>query len=222
MGEARPEGEAYGRFDSGSCPKRDLVQLQAASFQPRREREQGQSSVTPLNDASVRVVVTYCSVERHRAEILGRALATRSDQPSVSRMVLVSTQAVSVDRDITSEYQVRTLAGSMVAPKRRGMPASLVANRLAAKATATAGIRMPEREGSSPSGDDRCGGKRVRPHRPSLIPYCGWGQRGEVSLPLKRATADVAVSLVASGMAGDRDSRNFEITVGSFPTVGTD
>ena len=33
---------------------------------------------------------------------------------------------------------------------------------------------------------------------------------------------DVAVSLVVSSMAGDRDSRNFEITVGSFPTVGTD
>ena len=34
--------------------------------------------------------------------------------------------------------------------------------------------------------------------------------------------ADVAVSLVVSSVAGDRDSRNFEITVGSFPTVGTD
>lgn len=80
---------------------------------------------------------------------------------------------------------------------------------------------MPEREGSSPSGDDRCGGKRVRPHRPSLIPYCGGVERGELAFS-KKATADVAVSLVVSSVAGDRDSRNFEITVGSYPTVGTD
>lgn len=40
----------------------------------------------------------------------GAGTATRSGQPSVSRMGLVSTQAVSVDRDIASEYLVRLQA----------------------------------------------------------------------------------------------------------------
>lgn len=40
----------------------------------------------------------------------GAGTVTRSGQPSVSRVELVSTQAVSVDRDIASEYLVRLQA----------------------------------------------------------------------------------------------------------------